>query len=85
MTFKITTATTAMEQEKIMAKKTFTFWYNVEEAWKASFEADSLEHAKELLAAAVEDGDVSEDTLPGFWSKNKGLDVSYDEDSLEEI
>lgn len=70
---------------KIMSKKTFTFWYNIEEAWKASFEADNLGHARELLDAAIDCGDVSEDTLPGFFSKNKGLDVSYDEFSLEEV
>lgn len=68
-----------------MTKKTFIFWYNIEEAWKASFEADSLEHAKELLDAAIDCGDISEDTLPAFWSKNKGIDVSYDEFSLEEV
>jgi hypothetical protein len=65
--------------------KRFEFWYNVEETWKASFVADSLEHAKQLLDAAMELGDVSEDTLPGFWSKNKGLDVDYDKNSLEEV
>ena len=65
--------------------KRFEFWYDVTETWKASFEADSLEHAKELLDAAMELGDVSEDTLPGFISKNKGLDAAYDEQSLEEV
>lgn len=63
--------------------KVYSFWYKVEEHWVASFEADSLEHAEQLLKDAIEDGNVSEDTLPEFASKNKGLDVFYDEDSLE--
>jgi hypothetical protein len=64
-----------------MAKR-YEFWYNVEEAWKASFVADSLEHAKQLLAKAEEEGNFP-DVLPAFWEKNKSLDTVIDMNSLE--
>ena len=64
-----------------MAKR-YEFWYNVEEAWKASFVADSLEHAEQLLAKAEEEGNFP-DVLPAFWEKNKGLDTVIDMNSLE--
>jgi hypothetical protein len=63
-------------------EKRYTFWFNVEEAWKASFVADSLEHATELLEM-VENGDMNTDELPKYWEKNKGLESVIDTNSLE--
>lgn len=65
-------------------EKVYTFWHNVEEAWKASFVADSLEHAQELLEM-VENGDMNLSDLPKYTEKNKGLDLNIDTDSLEFI
>ena len=65
-------------------EKVYTFWHNVEEAWKASFVADSLEHAQELLEM-VENGDMNLVDLPKYTEKNKGLDLNIDIDSLEFI
>lgn len=39
-----------------MPKYAFTFWE--ESKWGIAFEADSLEHAKELLAEAYDEMDV---------------------------
>lgn len=63
--------------------KRYEFWYNIEETWKASFIADSLEHAQELLDAALEEDELSEETLPGYWEKNKGLSRDVDIMGLE--
>lgn len=63
-------------------EKRYTFWHNVEETWKASFVADSLEHAQELLEM-VENGDMNLVDLPKYDEKNKGLDLNIDTDSLE--
>jgi hypothetical protein len=62
--------------------KHYQFWYNVEEAWRASFTADSLEEAKALLEQ-VEAGDLSLDELPNYYERNKGLDTTIDMPSLE--
>jgi hypothetical protein len=62
--------------------KRYEFWHNVEEAWKASFTADSLEQAQELLEQA-ENGDINLVDLPGYWEKNKGLSLEIDMNSLE--
>ena len=64
-----------------MAKR-YEFWHNVEETWKASFVADSLEQAQELLEQA-ENGDINLVDLPGYWEKNKGLSLEIDLNSLE--
>lgn len=61
----------------------YTFWHNIEEAWKSGFEADSLEHAQELLEA-VENGDMNLSDLPDYWERNKGIDLAIDTASLEE-
>ena len=62
--------------------KHYQFWYNVEEAWKASFTANSLEEAEALLEQ-VENGDINLDELPNYYERNKGLDTSIDTASLE--
>lgn len=61
----------------------YTFWHNVEEAWKSGFEADSLEHAQQLLEM-VEEGEMDLADLPEYWEKNKGIDLAIDTNSLEE-
>ena len=61
----------------------YTFWHNVEETWKASFTADSMEHAEQLLEAA-QDGDMNLSDLPDYDERNKGLDLNIDIASLEE-
>jgi hypothetical protein len=61
----------------------YTFWHNVEEAWKAGFTADSVEHAQQLLEM-VEDGEMDMADLPDYWERNKGLDMVIDTASLEE-
>lgn len=61
----------------------YTFWHNVEEAWKAGFTADSVEHAQQLLEA-VENGEMELTDLPDYWEKNKGIETLIDTSSLEE-
>lgn len=68
-----------------MSKQRYTFWFNVEEAWKASFLADSLEEAEQLLADAEEEGGGFAEILPGYWEKNKGIELSVDTNSLEYV
>jgi hypothetical protein len=70
-----------LRKRRIMPK--YTFYHNVEETWKASFTADSMEHAIELLEAA-DNGDINLSDLPDYDEKNKGLDLNVDIDSLEE-
>ena len=64
-----------------MAK--YMFSHYVTEAWTASFDADSLEHAEELLEQA-NNGDINLSELPNYQEKNKGLDLEVDLNSLEE-
>lgn len=65
-----------------MAKR-YEFWFSVEETWKASFVADSLEHAQQLLADAEEEGGGFAEILPNYWENNKGIELSVDTNSLE--
>lgn len=70
-----------------MSKQRYTFWFNVEEAWKASFLADSLEDAEEMLEELQADDYESFEAFfgDGYWDKNKGIDVSIDTNSLEYV
>lgn len=63
-------------------KQRYIFWYNVEEAWKASFLADSDEHAEELLEQ-MQNGEIEFSDLPGYWEKNKGIETDIDVNSIE--
>lgn len=65
-----------------MSKQRYTFWYNVEEAWKASFLADSEEHAEELLEQ-IESGELELTDLEGYWEKNKGIETVIDTTSID--
>ena len=67
-----------------MSKQRFEFWYNTEEAWKASFVADSLEEAEQLLEQ-LENGDIDITDLEGYWEKNKGIEFAVDTNSLEYV
>lgn len=58
--------------------------FDVVEGWKATFEADNLEHAKELLQQVSED-EISIGDLPNFDDRNSGIEVEIYEDSLEEL
>lgn len=67
--------------------KTFVIWYNVVETWKASFEAESLEEAQALVKA-VRDGEQAVECLlkeHNGAETNKGIDLEFDIDAIEEI
>jgi hypothetical protein len=69
-----------------MSKKTFVVWYNVVETWKVCFEAENLEEAREFVSL-VQDGEQSIEWLHeahNGWEKNKGLDVEFDFNSIED-
>ncbi len=67
-----------------MAKKTYTFWYTESYTYKGGFKAESLEQAQELLSQVFDDGEISVEELPEFWSKDKGYEVEYSPETLEE-
>lgn len=69
--------------------KDFVFWYSEDTAYKAGFEAETLEEAQSLLEAHFRGDSRSEsfgdlEELPGFWSKIKGNDYDYAPETLEE-
>ena len=67
-----------------MAKQ-FTFWYSEPYTYKAWFEADSIEEARELLDQVyTADLDMEED-LPKFGNKDKDFTLDIDMVSLEEV
>jgi hypothetical protein len=58
--------------------------FDVVESWKGTFDADNLDHAKELLKAVIE-GDENFDDLASAESRNSGITVEVYEDSLEQV
>lgn len=67
--------------------KTFTVWYSVTESWKVHFEACCLEEAQEMVKT-VNNGDEPTEWLweeHNGWEKNKGLDLEFDMNTIEEI
>jgi hypothetical protein len=62
--------------------KTYTFWYTEEVTYKAGFQAESLEHAKELLLG-LQRGEANVDDLPEFWNSTKGVGTEISLDTLE--
>lgn len=54
------------------------FWYAEEIVNKAYFTAKSKEEGEELLRQ-LNDGEISIDDLPNFYSKNKNYEVTIDE------
>jgi hypothetical protein len=49
---------------------------------KWGFDADNLEHAKELLSQ-VEEGEIDYESLPNFYDKNYSIDTTYGQ--IEEV
>lgn len=58
--------------------------FDVRESWKGTFDADNLEHAKELVRQLAED-EIGTDELPNFQDRNMGIDIEVYEGSLEEL
>jgi hypothetical protein len=58
--------------------------FDVVEEWKGTFDADSLDHAKELIKQLADD-EISTSDLPNFDDRNSGISVEVYEDSLEEL
>ena len=58
--------------------------FDVREEWKGTFDADNLEHAKELVRQWAED-EIGTDELPNFEDRNSGIFTEVYEDSLEEL
>lgn len=63
-----------------MAKYSFNFWE--ESKWSITFEADTLEHAKQLIAQAQEESDI--DLLPQIEKHFKKGDETWDTETLTE-
>ena len=53
------------------------FWYSEEIVYKAFFTAESEEQAKSLMKQ-LEDGEITTDDLPDFYSKSKNYEVNFD-------
>jgi len=60
----------------------YTFWYTEEVTYKAGFEAESPEQAKELLEG-IQSGEAYVDDLPEFWNKHKDGSLYIGIDTLE--
>ena len=60
----------------------FVIMVNEEYANKWGFDADSIEHAKELMEK-IKEGEISVDELPNWYEKNYSIDTTYGE--LEEV
>ena len=58
--------------------------FDVRESWKATFDADNLEQAKELIRLLSED-EIGTDELPNFDARNASIDIEVYETSLEEL
>lgn len=64
---------------------TFSFWYDETETHKAWFEADSIEHARELIEQ-VRQCELDIEELPNFVNKSKdyGIDIALETIESEE-
>lgn len=60
------------------------FWYSEEIVNKAWFIAESEEQGKELLRQ-LDEGEISTDDLPEFYSKNKSYEVILDKPEFHQI
>lgn len=67
-----------------MAKQ-FTFWYSETYTYKAWFEAESIEEARELLDQVWNSDLDMEEDLPKFGNKDKNFELDIDMVSLEEV
>lgn len=57
-------------------KKTYTVRFDVVESWKASFEAESEEEAKQLFKDFAA-GEITGEELPEYFEKNIGIDTDF--------
>jgi len=62
----------------------FTIWFNETELMKMSFEADNLEHAKELLNKVI-DWELDTMDLPDVDKSSKDFQVEFDMSTLREL
>ena len=60
----------------------FVMMVNEEYCNKWGFDADNLEHAKELIRQ-VEEGEIDYESLPNFYDKNYSIETTFDE--IEEV
>jgi len=58
--------------------------FDVVESWKGTFDADNLDHAKQLIQQLADD-EISTIDLPNLEDRNSGISVEVYEDSLEEL
>jgi hypothetical protein len=58
--------------------------FDVREEWKGTFDADNLEHAKELMRQLNAD-EIGTDDLENFEDRNSGIFIEVYEESLEEL
>ncbi len=65
-----------------MAK--YTVWYSETYTYKAWFEADSKEHAQELLEQ-VRGSEIEVEELPEFGNKDKNYELDVAVETLEEV
>lgn len=62
----------------------YTVWYSETYTYKAWFEADSKEHAQELLEQ-VRDSEIDVEELPEFGNKDKNYELDVAVETLEEV
>lgn len=62
----------------------YTVWYSETYTYKAWFEADSKEHAQELLGQ-VRDSEIDVEELPEFGNKDKNYELDVAVETLEEV
>lgn len=60
------------------------FWYSEEIVNKAWFVAESEEQGKELLRQ-LDEGEITTDDLPEFYSKNKSYEVVLDKPEFYQL
>jgi hypothetical protein len=58
--------------------------FDVREEWKGTFDADNLDHAKQLIQQLAND-EIDTSDLPNLEDRNSGIFVEVYEDSLEEL
>lgn len=63
--------------------KRYTVWMDVTETWKTYFEANDLEHAKQILRQ-LNSFEIDVTDVPEYFEKNKGIEKQYALDTLEE-
>lgn len=73
----------ANKQKERTDMKRYTVWMDVTETWKVYFEANDLEHAKQLLQQ-LNTYEIDVDDVPEYFEKNKGIEKQYALDTLEE-